>query len=147
MTGGAGTTFAALESGTPQLIIPNTGDTGDQVHHGARIASIGCGTFLRPLPRFDSNVSRKVVLEVASAVKMALLERADSTQACELWKNRPSSSLGIDWHDGVEEAVPAAVDTLRRLVAAAVVAKVAWLARREEVRAQLREDFLRGCFS
>lgn len=117
--GGSGTTTAALQSGTPQLIIPNPGDTSDQLEHGARIALIGCGKFIRPLPRIDGDVVGTflgAVKEALSLVIELLGDQMGLKERCSKWKERIETGTAVD-------GVPVAVDTAGRLVVAAMLAE------------------------
>lgn len=111
--------MAALENGTPQPIVDNAGDCSDQVLHGARVASIGCGSWIRPHDRLDEHADPAMVAEVMLAVNDALQNRNVRKPTCLQWQTKITQGI-------VKDGVPVAVDTLRRLVAAAVVAKFEW---------------------
>lgn len=111
-TGGAGTTIAALKAGVPQLIIPNANDCTDQLHHAARIETMGCGRCLAPHAPFRSKTNK--VDETAHAVSGILTELPKMQQSCREWQTKLVDNATV-------EGVPVAVDTLRRLIASVVM--------------------------
>ena len=70
--------MTALESDTPKMVLPNV---HEEIHYGARIELLGCGTFLRPLPYLNEaliNSDPGALPEVIAAVQDCLqLRRQD----------------------------------------------------------------------
>lgn len=102
--------MAALGSAIPQLIIPGHEDTTDQLFHGRRIDTIGCGRLLRPRVRIDEDMQAPWTVEVVDAVRTMLEDISSFKETCLSWQKRLEGSRDV-------EGVPVAVDTLRRLIA------------------------------
>ncbi|KAK4579935.1 hypothetical protein LTR86_000136 [Recurvomyces mirabilis] len=112
--GGAGTTFTALRSGTPQIIVPNVDDCSDQLFHGGKVSQLGCGILLRP--RKDINVDHEDVVEAARS----LLKEVDIYVSRCIEASQKMQQEDVDVHGPC-----LAVQGLQRIVQAVVAMKLA----------------------
>lgn len=82
------------------------------MHHAARVEALGCGKFLPPHPSFTDTGGR--LEETVQAVRAALEDLPALRSKCQEWQAKLQDANMV-------EGVPVAVDTIRRLIASAVM--------------------------
>lgn len=131
--GGAGTTVTALMCGVPQVLVPNTSGCSDQLYHGSKVVSLGCGILMPPPP---AGAWKSGDVDVVGQVRNILQEYSSFKTKCKEWAEelRPA---------GTGEGLSTAIEGLRRMIAGIVIKKESgqWTGWTEGVIAEDRKRY------